>query len=58
MADDVALTRALELLDGTICECGCLNTEHLGDPPDFCGECDVCPQFQPVSFSVTRADES
>lgn len=56
---DAALATALDLLDGTVCECGHLNTEHdAGEPPNACGgDGCACDQFSSVGFFVTRADE-
>lgn len=57
--DDAALETALDLLDGTICECGCVDAEHVplepyGETMGACATCD-CEKFRPVAFTVTRA---
>lgn len=60
--NDKAIVTALELLEGTVCECGHVDSEHsCGDDKTFCDspddpECD-CTEFRPVNFHVVRADE-
>jgi len=58
--EDRALETALDVLDGTVCECGCMDTEHTddreqaleaSDPVCDCG----CTRFRPVDFQVRRA---
>jgi hypothetical protein len=59
--DDRAITTALEMLDGTVCECGHVDSEHGNwSNGATCvdvdgGTCD-CTEFRPVSFWVQRAD--
>ena len=58
--DDAALDTARDVLDGTVCECGCLTSEHCtvdltGHEPRPCGQCDDCADFQPVAFRIERA---
>ena len=66
-AGDPALETARDVLDGTVCECGHLASDHVGvnthgfpnsEPPNECtaddGGC-ACPQFSAVVFKVERA---
>jgi hypothetical protein len=65
---DAALETAADLLDDTVCDCGCLDTEHaviacddqggavLGECRNAGCEANVpCASFRPVTFHVIRA---
>jgi hypothetical protein len=57
---DVALETAIDLLDGSICECGHAEGSHLTDPDECRGDdsngCERgCNEFRPVAFRVERA---
>lgn len=60
--DDPALTTALDVLDGLVCECGHVEADHsFWDDSSACESddepiCD-CTEFRPVDFYVTRANE-
>ena len=66
-AVDPALETARDVLDGAVCECGHLASDHSGvhthgfpsrEPPNECGADDgacACPQFSAVRFTVERA---
>jgi hypothetical protein len=58
IVDDVALEVAREVLDGLVCECGDLRSDHISDSgrPHGHAECTncVCELFEPVAFDVTR----
>lgn len=55
---DRALSAAIDLLRRTICECGCLKSDHatVGVNPEVMGECCDCDckAFKPAAFTVTR----
>lgn len=55
--DDGPLETARAMLNGTVCECGHLEGEHvMGEPPNECAfEGCACPQFSAVVFTVARA---
>jgi hypothetical protein len=61
MKVDNALQTAHELLDGTICECGHTDCEHIIDPakkdPEPCDECG-CTKFRPVQLVVLTVAEA
>lgn len=55
---DKPLELAKSLLDGSVCECGDLESEHYLDSklqPDDCAYCNSCKKFRPVAFKVERA---
>jgi len=61
---DPAIDTALDILDGTICECGHMDTEHVGLESDAgrisypCEQLNCkCVNFTAVDFMVTRASE-
>jgi hypothetical protein len=58
--DDPAITTALEILDGTVCECGHIVGDHaFWDDYSECqaddGPLCECKQFRPVDFWIQRA---
>jgi hypothetical protein len=56
---DRALRTAEEVLDGLVCECGHVESEHRGASGEPNRECGVarcrCKQLRLVQFSVERA---
>jgi len=54
MPRDKALKTAKEILYRTVCECGCLATEHEASEDQRCVNCGPCVRFRAVRFFVDR----
>lgn len=57
MKNDRALTTARDILDGLVCECGHVESEHLMlTDTSHCNEKPCrCREFRPVTFVIERA---
>jgi len=57
---DRAINTALEILDGMVCECGHVESEHLMlTDSSRCNQSRCrCKEFTPVNFHVVRADRT
>lgn len=51
---DKAVATAIDILEGLVCECGHINSEHFLDQSCSTKGC-RCRTFTPVRFTVERA---